>query len=110
MLSKVSDMFRIDIEDKYTAIIYCWEAVNKTTDKLVFDTYVNSLFSKRGKSILMSSIHKIKGMEHKTVFVLNAHGMPIKWKGQKNWELQQELNLKLVALTRSTDQMYLVVM
>jgi hypothetical protein len=29
--------------------------------------------------------------------------MPLRWKGQKKWEIEQEMNLKYTAETRSTD-------
>ena len=61
---------------------------------------------KRGEdpkpTIVLSSIHKAKGLEAERVFILNRHLMPLKW-AVRDWEKEQENNLIYVAITRAQD-------
>lgn len=40
------------------------------------------------------------GLEADRIFLLNPDDMPLKWPHQQVWKLQQEHNIKYVALTR----------
>lgn len=97
--------FTQEVEDTYQCILACLKFnPNNSKDELV--NLIKSMKSKRG--IIMSSIHKSKGLEFENVYALNIDNMPSKWKGQKPWQLEQEIYLKYVALTRSTKNLYLV--
>jgi DNA helicase II / ATP-dependent DNA helicase PcrA len=72
----------------------------RTTRELIGE--VEALFGEDTKNVVrLSTIHKAKGLESKRVFWLDPY-YSIKRK-QKEWELEQEENLKYVAVTRSQD-------
>lgn len=68
----------------------------------------SKLISNSGQRIWLSTIHKAKGLEAHNVFILKYNEMPLKYPGQKSWELEQELNLQYVAITRTKKQLFLV--
>jgi ATP-dependent exoDNAse (exonuclease V) beta subunit len=47
-------------------------------------------------------------LEQEFIYILHPEKMPLIWNGQQDWELQQEMNPKYVALTRSTHALYFV--
>lgn len=67
-------------------------------------TTVSKLFQDNPDGIVLSSIHKAKGLEAGTVFIVNYHLQPLRVKIE--WEQQQELNLMYVALTRAKHTIY----
>lgn len=52
--------------------------------------------------VLLSTIHRAKGSEWRTVFILDPHLMPSRFAKQP-WQREQERNLQYVAVTRSMD-------
>lgn len=71
---------------------------------------LNMLFSSESDDcIILSSIHRSKGLESKNVFILNFEDLPIKPKDPKSeWEFYQEKCLKYVAITRAEVNLYKV--
>lgn len=61
-----------------------------------------------GKAITLSTVHKSKGLEADNVFIALPSALPMTWKGQKDWEYEQELNLKYVAITRAKKQLHFI--
>lgn len=57
--------------------------------------------SRNGRAICLSTVHKAKGLECDNVFILLPDKLPMVWKGQKQWEYEQEMNLRYVAITRA---------
>jgi DNA helicase-2/ATP-dependent DNA helicase PcrA len=57
---------------------------------------------------IFSSVHKAKGLEANVVYILHPEKLPLTFKNQKDWELDQEMNLKYVALTRSKNKLVFV--
>lgn len=98
-----------DIEHnaKYVALsdkIDCIMAVaTKCTNVAEIIEKLNSLFADKtdGNAIVLSTIHKAKGLESDNVFIIVPNKLPMTYKGQKDWEYEQELNLKYVAITRA---------
>lgn len=72
---------------------------------------INSVFSddRNGSGILLSSVHKAKGLEAKRVFILMSReaSMPHSM-ARSEWQLDQEYNLLYVAITRSIDELVYV--
>lgn len=71
---------------------------------------ITNLFAdeKEGKpnhAVVCSSVHKAKGLEAKTVHWIFPH---LTCKGAQEQQIQQEKNLKYVAVTRSMDTLFLV--
>lgn len=58
--------------------------------------------------VTLSTVHKAKGLEFPTVFILDRHKyMPSKFAKQP-WQRTQEKNLLYVAITRSMDKLYYI--
>jgi superfamily I DNA/RNA helicase len=95
------------LQDRLECIRTCYEAFNcKNIDQLCVE--IENLFSDNRPTVMLSTVHRAKGLEENRVFILNPSQMPMKWGGQKLWELRQEMNLKYVALTRSRKALYFV--
>ena len=62
-------------------------------DKLFNDTM-------SGNAVMLSTVHKAKGLEADNVFIICPEILPMIMPGQLEWERQQEMNLRYVAITR----------
>lgn len=60
---------------------------------------ITNLF-KDGPGVCLATVHKAKGLEWETVFILDFHLMPSEW-ARGEWELEQEHHLIYVAQTRA---------
>jgi superfamily I DNA/RNA helicase len=61
---------------------------------------LRGIFKDETDGICLSTVHKSKGLEADRVFILHSELMPSKH-AKKDWEKQQETNLKYVAYTRA---------
>lgn len=68
----------------------CQDIINK----------INEIFKDESKGILLSTIHKAKGLESENVFIIERHLMPSKY-AKQDWQKEQETNLEYVAYTRA---------
>ncbi|WP_298156128.1 ATP-dependent helicase [Flavobacterium sp.] len=57
-------------------------------------------------SIILSSIHRAKGLEAKNVFIIGYDNLPFKKEKMLDWQLYQERCLKYVAITRAEVNLY----
>jgi len=57
--------------------------------------------------IILSSVHRAKGLEAERVFILKPELMPHPLATSEQ-ELQQEMNIKYVAITRAKKELYIV--
>jgi superfamily I DNA/RNA helicase len=87
--------------DKVDACAHLLSASRATTPA-EFSGWVDSLFADGSKGVLLSTVHKAKGLEADRVWLLRPDLMPHP-KAADGWQQDQELNLKYVALTRSKD-------
>jgi hypothetical protein len=69
---------------------------------------LEALFSDKSEGIILSTIHKSKGLEADRVFIIHPEKMPSKYARQE-WELVQEENLRYVAYTRAKHYLGFVV-
>lgn len=69
---------------------------------------IDRVFSDELKGTVFSTVHKAKGLENNTVYIIRPELLPLMRKDQQPWELEQEMNLKYVALTRSKDKLIFV--
>lgn len=74
----------------------------KQTSHLV--KVIENIFSDEKGLIVLSTIHKAKGLEANRVLLLNEELMPSKY-AKKPWELEQEKNLRYVAYTRAKKEL-----
>ena len=77
------------------------EDVKKTLTEIFSDYNIKN-------AINLSTCHKSKGLESDRVMILLPNKLPLCWKGQKDWQYQQEMNLKYVALTRAKKELVIV--
>jgi len=94
------------IEDKFDCLnIFLQHA--ETIDELCRD--ITNLFDESKKGLLtLATIHKAKGLEWETVWLLDFHKLlPSKWAAQ-GWQLQQEKNLQYVAVTRAKLNLFFI--
>ena len=92
------------LEDKKTSINIL---ANESDDVQHLLAIIDDLFSEKKQSIVLSTIHKAKGMEASTVYWLNSSECPAKW-AKKSWERAQENNLCYVAITRAKNSLRLI--
>jgi superfamily I DNA/RNA helicase len=59
-------------------------------------------------AVILSTAHKSKGLEANRVLILLPHKLPLVWPQQKPWQLEQENNLKYVAITRARKELIFV--
>lgn len=90
------------INDKVACIMAVVDRSNvSTVPDLIRE--IESLFSDDGNNkrvVILSSIHKSKGLEAETVYFLDSELIPLKF-ATKDWQLEQEYNLLYVGITRA---------
>lgn len=74
---------------------------------------IEALFEGENRSdankVILSSVHKSKGLEADNVYMLDAHLFYPKWLKQDSWQWDQETNLEYVARTRGKKGYYYIV-
>lgn len=68
---------------------------------------IANIFSDDVQGIMLSTIHKAKGLENETVYFLCPELIPSKFATQP-WEFEQEENLRYVAITRAKQKLVYV--
>jgi DNA helicase-2/ATP-dependent DNA helicase PcrA len=101
-----SEMAIAVIEDKVATIKAIYHFCKPTCIANLLQTIAN-LFSDDRASVWLSTVHKAKGLEAERVFVLYPDKIPHPH-AKKDWEMEQEMNGKYVALTRSKRDLFLV--
>jgi len=68
---------------------------------------LNSIFAAKREqdAITFCTCHKSKGLENHRVFILTPERLPMEWKDQLEWQYEQEVNLKYVAITRAKHEL-----
>lgn len=89
--SKIMDKY-----DKINSLAILAEKF-KTKERLINN--IKSIFSEENNGVMLSTIHKAKGLESNNVYILCRSSMPSRL-AQSTWEKQQEENLIYVAITR----------
>jgi hypothetical protein len=85
--------------DKIEAISTIAKTYNCKSAEDIFKA-IGTIFSEETDGIVLSTMHKSKGLEADNVFILDAHLVPSPWAKQQ-WEIDQERNLDYVARTRA---------
>ncbi len=68
-------------------------------ERFIRDTFSDA--EKPGGAVVLSSVHRAKGLEAERVFVLDPDSLPMIRRDSKAWQLAQEKNLAYIAATRS---------
>jgi len=74
----------------------------KTTNDVV--DAIKKLFRDEGSGIVLSTIHKSKGLEARRVFVIREDLLPSQF-AVKDWQKAQEKNLEYVMITRAQEEL-----
>lgn len=101
-----------DYLDALIAIIYTLVPDKKERERIQagdrLKSTIESLFDEQGAAVVLSTIHKAKGLEWDRVFVWGKNVLqPSPW-ARKDWELAQENNLMYVAETRGRKELVFV--
>lgn len=83
--------------------LFSWKY--KTTKEII--ETINRIFADKGEGIVLSTIHKAKGLETDDVYFYLPSLIPSKY-ATKNWELEQEANLLYVAMTRAKKRLIFI--
>jgi len=94
------------VEDRVECIFSLIEMSESTSVQVVIDN-IRDIFSDHKSEIVLSSIHKSKGLEAESVFILEPQLMPCKH-AEQPWEMVQENNIFYVAITRTKQNLYYV--
>lgn len=95
------------LRDRVEAVRVCYESLDvRSADDLIAE--IERLFNDDQPDIVLSTVHKSKGLENDRIFVLYPEKLPLIWEGQQDWEFTQEQNLRYVALTRAKRAMIFV--
>jgi superfamily I DNA/RNA helicase len=98
----------INLEDRCKCIENICTYSIKNTNEL--KAYIDKMFTdeKIENAIMLSTVHKSKGLEANRVMILLPEKLPLKYPKQLPWQMTQELNLKYVALTRAKKELIFI--
>jgi len=94
------------IDDKYQTL-NCIADQCKSVDEII-NKLTNLFTDDTTNSFTFSTVHKAKGLENDTVYILAPHLLPMSRKNQTEDEFVQEKNIKYVAYTRSKNKLVIV--
>lgn len=100
----------IALEDKFESISILYRN-SQAESPFDFLKDIENMFPEEKDDVRITTLctgHKAKGLERDAVFVLEYDKLPFSWRGITPEQEKQELNLKLVAITRSKHYMALV--
>ena len=84
------------LEDKVRTLLFLAKLAINITD---LKASIKTIFTDEIQGIVLSTVHKIKGLEAKRVFIIRPDLLPMK--NVKGWQWIQEQNLHYVAITRA---------
>jgi DNA-binding transcriptional ArsR family regulator len=96
------------LKDKLEALTEIYKSQPQATCIAHLENYIDSLFSDDNSPITLSTCHRAKGLEGERIFIIKPNDLPMVWRDQQDWQLEQEHNLLYVALTRSKSELYVV--
>ena len=100
-----------NLKDKLQAVTIIYQSQPQARNIEDLKLYIEQLFSDENSPITLSTCHRAKGLEGDRIdriFIYKPEDMPMRWKNQQEWQLEQEQNLLYVALTRSKSELFIV--
>ncbi|WP_392530168.1 UvrD-helicase domain-containing protein [Nostoc sp. C117] len=94
--------------DKLEAILAIYQSQTQAKNVDNLKLCIDIIFSDTNSPITLSNIHKYKGGEAERIFIYKPNDLPMTWRNQQDWQLEQEENLLYVALTRSKSELFIV--
>jgi DNA helicase-2/ATP-dependent DNA helicase PcrA len=107
---RVPETKRVALEDRMACAYAFCDGAESVDDVL---GRIDALFTEEAaggglrKHVLLSTVHRAKGLEADTVFILKPEWLPFPF-AKLDWELEQEQNIRYVALTRSKHRLVFV--
>lgn len=89
---------KMELYSQRLEVIECLMGEVNNVTQLI--TLIKNIFSDENKGIILSTIHKSKGLENDRIFFLCPELIPSRFATQ-DWMIEQEMNLKYVAITRA---------
>lgn len=86
----------VALEDKVTTLLFLARLSDSIPD---LKGKIKSIFTDMIDGIVLSTVHKIKGLESNRVFIVRPDLMPLP--NSRSWQYAQEKNLEYVAITRA---------
>lgn len=116
-MAKGKEVKAQQVEDQAQTLLVLIEKVRQDggTDLRDLEDFIGKLFGdtregEKPRCVVLSTVHKAKGREWPRVYILDRAGlMPSRW-ARRDWQVRQEMNLIYVAMTRSMDKLYDVVL
>jgi DNA helicase-2/ATP-dependent DNA helicase PcrA len=106
--AKKDDAKMEQVRDKADCLIFLIDTLPETARTIpALIEVIDGLFADKKNVTILSTIHKAKGSEAKTVYWLNSSKCPARWATQQ-WQRDQEVNLCYVACTRSKEALILI--
>lgn len=102
-ISKGKENRAFALQDKVTCIEIMMENLKEDEYSLngLIDNIEKMFKDQKGNLITLCTVHKAKGLEAETVYILDRFSlMPSRW-ARQDWQLEQEDNLIYVAITRA---------
>lgn len=90
----------VSLNDKYMALMFLSQ-IAKDVDDLKH--IILTIFREDVNGIILSTVHKAKGLEADRVFIIRPDLLPMKV--FKPWQAEQEKNLHYVAITRAKNEL-----
>lgn len=84
------------LEDKVTALLFLSELSDSVMD---LKGKIKSIFSDNIEGIVLSTVHKVKGLEADRVFIVRPDLLPMP--SAREWQQIEEKNIEYVAITRA---------
>ena len=95
------------VTDKVDGVRACQEGFRSQSFE-EFAASVEGIFSDGNALVDLCSIHRSKGLEADDVYIICPEKLPLIYKNQQDWQLEQENNLDYVSRTRSKQGLYYV--
>ena len=86
----------VALDDKVSTLVFLAKLSNNIEDLKI---KIRTIFTDEIKGIVLSTVHKIKGLEANRVFIIRPDLLPMR--NVKGWQYIQEKNLEYVAITRA---------
>ncbi|MCD8489505.1 MAG: UvrD-helicase domain-containing protein [Desertifilum sp.] len=96
------------LNDKLEALLTIYKSLPNATCVSDLSFYIEALFSDEHSPVTLSTCHRAKGLEAERVFLIRPEDLPMVWRNQQEWQLEQENNLLYVALTRTKAELFVV--
>lgn len=112
LLEEKKDLKAEQLEDKVEALLTICDACRAAGGTHVEDVlkHIDDMFEDNVEGVMvLSTIHKSKGREWRTVFWLDRLNLCPSPRAKKEWEFQQELHLCYVAATRAMNKLIEVI-